>query len=175
MKITVTVPGQVNYNSSTITEIWGTENTYLSYKNQNAIKNTSYKPVYYVSYFRPSSTGFSNGCRGWLGINLASSTNPTNTSYKRTCVVELLDCENCTVEFENNVITPDNIPGRAANTDWYTSTNTSYDNFDFCSQGLRETGDDNTTSISRLINSYAYYTTKNDLYRYQLVFSISED
>lgn len=175
MKITVTVPGQVNYNLSTITEMWGTESSFLSYKNQNTIKNTSYRPMSYLSLFRPTQTGFQNGCRHWLGINLTSSVNPTNTSYKRTCVVEVLDCENCTVELTDNVITPDNIPNRAIHTDWYASTNTDFINFDCYTQGLRETGDDNSTTISRLNNNYAYYTAVNALYRYQLVFTVAEN
>ena len=175
LKITVTVPGQLAYNATTITELWGTAVTCISYKNQNSIKSTSYRPVYYVSIFTPSSTGFQNGCGAWIGINLVSSGNNTNASYKRSCVVELLDYENCTVEFVNSVITPDNIPNLSAHANWYTSIVTSFNNFDFSNPGLRETGDENLSVISRLHNYYTYYTTDSVLYRYQMLFSMSED
>lgn len=97
-RVKATVPGQINYNTDTIFDIWGYTNTYSWYACLNRIRTTSYRPIYYNSLFRVSETGYNNECGNWIGFNLRSSTNNTNTSYKRQIIVELLEYDNCTVE-----------------------------------------------------------------------------
>ena len=140
IRVTATVPGQTSYNTVTIYKLCATANTYLAYSCWNAIKNTNARPIYYNTYYRINSTGYNNNMGGWLGFSLYSSTNPTNTSYKRTVKVELLECNNCTVELQDNLITPANIPN-VSTSGYYNSATTGYDNFDAYQQGLRESGD----------------------------------
>lgn len=173
VRVTATVPSNVNYQTVTESDIWGSANTYLAYSNKNTIKSTSYRPIYYVSLFRMSQTGYNNACGHWIGFNLYSATNPTDTGLKRTVKFELLEYDHCEAELSNSLITPNNIPDRAVHTGWYTSTNTSFDNFDASSNGLRFTGDQNTTTISNLCLGNELYTAKNAIYRYQLLFTVS--
>lgn len=174
-RVLATVPGQELYETDTTFELWGYANTYSGYACMNKIKTTSYRPIYYNSYFRVSETGYNNNCGGWIGFNLVYATNQTNTSYKRNIVVELLDYQNCEVELQDDLIIPDNIPERATHTNWYSSTNTSYDNFDACTQGLRQSGDSNTTSISNLYYYNGNYIADSPLYRFQLLFHVDDD
>ncbi len=147
VRITVWVPGSASnaslYYTTSEYDLWGMANTYAAYKCQNAVRNTSYRPVYYNSYFRINSTGYNNGGGGWIGFNLYASANPTSSSYKRTVKVELLEYQNCTVELQDSLITPGNLPN-ISTSNYYSSTASSFDNFDCCNSGLRETGDDNT-------------------------------
>ena len=175
MRVTATVPSNINYRTETVSEVCGTENLLISYKNQNAIKSTSYRPIYYTSVFNTNATGYANECGHWMGFSLRLSTNPTDASLKRTVIVDLLGYENCEVEFSNTLITPDNIPNRAAHTNWYSSNNSSYSNYDAFSQGTKMTGDANTTTISNLTYGDYYKVTKNALYRYQMLFTVDDN
>lgn len=179
LRVRATVPGTASnaslYNTDTVTEIWGYANTYGGYYNKNIITSTSYRPIYYHSLFFVSSTGYTNGCSDWIGINLYASTNPTNTSYKRQIVVDLLECDNCTFEFVSTPYTPDDIPERAAHTAWYASTNTSFTNLDACNQGVKMTGDANTTTIHSLYRYQGNHIAHSTLYRYQLLFHVNEN
>ena len=170
-----TVPGNVNYNTDSDFIIWGRQNTYSSFFCWNNIFNTSYRPIYYNSVFFVSSTGYTNNCANWIGFNLYNSTNPIDTSYKRSITVDLLSYENCTVELQDTLITPTNIPNRAAHTNWYSSTYTSYSNFDACSNGLKQTGDANTTNITNVYSGNGSYVAHSALYRYQLLFQTDEN
>ena len=174
-RVVATVPGQSYYYTDTVFDIWGRENTYDVYSCANQIYSTSYRPIYYNCVFFTNSTGYANNCGHWIGFSLYYSTNPTNTSYKRTVMVELLAYDNCTVELQDSLVTPTNIPNRAAHTGWYSSTNTSYTNFDAASNGLRQSGDANSTSIHALYRSSGNYVTNSALYRYQLLFEIDEN
>lgn len=179
LRVRATVPGSASnadmYNIDSIYEIWGVQNTYNGYSTQNKILSTSYRPIYYHCNFRVSSTGYNNGCGNWLGFSLASSTNQTNASYKRTVIVDLLECQDCEVEMQDTLYTPTNIPDRASHTDWYSSTYSSFDNFDAYSHGYRFTGDQNSTVINHLCNSYGSYIADSAVYRYQLLFHVSND
>ena len=174
-RVIATVPGQAYYYTDTIFDIWGRENTYSVYSCANQIYSTSYRPIYYNCAFFTNSTGYTNNCGHWIGFNLYASTNPTSTSYKRTIIVQLLAYNNCTVELQDSLITPTNIPNRSAHTDWYSSTNTSYTNFDASGNGLKQTGDNNTTSIHALYRANGNYVANSALYRYQLLFQMDEN
>lgn len=175
VKVTATVSSNANYNTITTYEIWGTASTYVSYKNQNSIKSTSYRPIYYNTVFFASSTGYTNNCGHWLGFSLRGSNNSTDTNLKRTVTIELLDYDNCTVELQNSLITSTNIPNRASNTAWYSSTYNSYTELDACNNGLRETGDDNTVNIYSLTPYYGTFNADSALYRYQLLVHVDDD
>ena len=174
-RVKASIPGNVNYYTDTTFDLWGFQDTYSWYACVNRIRSTSYRPIYYNSYFRVSSTGYDNGCGAWIGFNLWYSTNPTTATLKREITVELLAYENCAVELQDELITPTNIPNRAAHTNWYSSTNTSFDNFDACGYGLKQTGDNNTTSISNLYLYNGNYRADSILYRYELLFQTDED
>ena len=175
VRVHATVPNQVNYDTETIFDLWGYGNTYSWYSSLNRIRSTSYRPIYYNSNFRVSQTGYNNGCGGWLGFNLMSSTNNLNASYKRTIVVDLLGYDGCTVDLQDELVTPTNIPNRASHTDWYASTDTSFDNFDACNYGLKQTGDSNTTFITNLCEGSGNFIADSAIYRYQLLFHVTED
>ena len=178
-RVHATVPGNASnamyYDTETTCEVWGYANTYGGYYNKNIITSTSYRPIYYTSVFFVSSTGYSNDCANWLGVNLYASTNPTNTSYKRQIVVDLLEYDDCVVEFSDTLYTPDTIPNRAAHTSWYSSTNTSYTNLDAATQGIRMSGDSNTTTIHALYRSSGNFVADSTLYRYELLFHTDEN
>lgn len=159
-RVKATVPGNANFYTDTIFDLYGFGNTYSWYACLNRIRTTSYRPIYYNTYFRVSETGYNNGCGGWVGFSLLSATSNTSTSYKRQIVVELLAYENCTVELQDSLITPANIPNRAANTSWYSSTDTSYDNFDAFNYGLKQTGDANTTTYISYSSSQSLTTAQ---------------
>lgn len=179
VRVRATVPGNASnalyYETDSTMELWGYANTYDGYYNKNLIKSTSYRPIYYHSIFFVSQTGYSNDCGNWLGINLLYATNNTNTSYKRKIIVDLLDYENCIVEFSDTLITPDNIPNRSAHTGWYSSSNTSFTNLDACSNGVKMSGDANSTSIHALYRSSGNFVAASALYRYQMLFHTDED
>ena len=174
-RVKATIPGNVNYSTDTTFDIWGHSNTYSWYACLNRIRSTSYRAIYNNSLFRLNETGYNNGCANWVGFNLISAHNNTSSSYKRQVVVELLEYDGCTVELQDSLITPTNIPNRAAHTDWYTSTNTSFDNFDACSYGLKQSGDANTTDISNLTFNNGTYIADSAVYRYQLLFQKDEN
>lgn len=176
-RVFATVPSNELYETDSTFEIWGYANTYGGYRCVNRIKSTSYLPIYYNSLFFASKTGYDNGCSNWVGFNLISSHNNTDASYKRNITIELLDYQNCTVEFQDNLITPTNIPDRAAHTNYYTSTNTSYTNFSAYQQGFKHTGDanDNTTTISNLVYGNGAHVADSVIYRYQLLFKIDKN
>jgi len=175
VRVRVTVPGQELYSLDSIFEAWGHQNAIDGYSATNHILSTSYRPIYYHSVFLTNSTGYNADCGHWIGINLYASANPTNTAYKRTVIVDLLEYENCTVNMQDSLITPDNIPERAAHTSYYTSTNTSYSNYDACNQGLKQSGDSNTTSIVNLYYASGNYIADSIVGRYQIVFQIDEN
>ena len=179
VRVRATVPGSASnaylYNTDTTMELWGYANTYGGYYNKNIITNTSYRPVYYHSVFFVSQTGYNNNCGDWIGINLYASANPTNASYKRQIVVDLLECDGCTFEFSDTLYTPDTIPNRSAHTNWYTSTNTSFTNLDCCTQGVRMSGDSNSTTIHSLYRYQGNYVAHSALYRYQMLFHVDEN
>lgn len=68
--------------------------------------------IYYVNLYRATSAGINTNHKGHaLGIGLRSSTNSTNTSYKRTVIVELLETENCTVDMLDTAVKYASIDG----------------------------------------------------------------
>lgn len=68
--------------------------------------------MYYVSLYRATSTGISTNHKGHaLGFSLKNATQPTNTSYKRTIIVDVIETENCTVEMLDTAVKYASIDG----------------------------------------------------------------
>lgn len=174
-RVRATIPGQAYYLTDTIFDVWGHRNVVSMYSCMNRIISTSYRAIYYNSVFLVSQTGYNNNCGSWIGVNLVFATNNTNASYKRQLVVDLLEYDNCTVEMQNSLVTPTDIPNRAAHTSWYSSSNTSFSNYDAANYGLKQSGDSNTTTINNLARGGGNYVMDSALYRYQLVFQIDEN
>lgn len=181
LRIRATVPGTAEnadlFNSDIIFELWGYGNTYGGYHSRNHLTSTSYRPIYYNSVFFVSSTGYTNGCGNWIGVNLHSSTNALSTDYKRHLVIDLLEYDQCEIEFSDTLYTPDTIPNRSTNTKWYTSTNTSFTNFNAYDQGTKMSGDanTNTTTIHALYRYYGSFYVDSAVYRYQMLFHTDEN
>ena len=175
VRVHATVPGDVLYDTESVFDFYSYANTYSWFCSQNTIRNASYRPIYYNSIFYVSETGYNNDCGTWIGFNLTSSKEPTNTSKKRQVDVDLLQYDGCTVELQDSLVTPTNIPNRSSHTNWYSSTNTSYSNFDACSNGIKQTGDANTTNISNLMNGGGNFVADSAIYRYQLLFTKDEN
>jgi len=134
-RIKVFVPGQPNYNQMADVMISGRAGDFRSYASLNTIGG--YYVCYYHVLYRMKEAGFNNGYGHSLGVRFYSAYVPTDTNYKRTIDVEILETENCTFSFYDSCLTYANIPGTGS-----TNYNT-YTEMDFVNNGLRETGDDN--------------------------------
>jgi len=174
-RVRATVPGQALYDTDTVFEFWSYADVIGGYACENHILNTSYRPIYYNSVFTVSEAGYNNGCGAWIGFSLQYSASPVDASYKRTVIVDVLDYDGCTVELQNALVTPDNIPQRSAHTAWYSSSNTSYYNYDANSQGLKQIGDANSTVINTLNKGSGNFIANSAVYRYQMLFQMDEN
>lgn len=160
-RITVTVPGQNAYQTSSDVIIHGYQSSLNVYSVFNSIINTSYRPFYYHYYYRATNAG-STAYGHLLGIGLRSSANPTNSSYPRTIKVEILEERDCTVTFFDSALKYANVPGTG------TTNYSGLSEIDAYNNGLRESGDDNDITTLRLNNEHLVAGT-NKIYRYTLV------
>lgn len=118
------------------------------YENYNAIYSTSYKPIYYHSLYKATQAGFDKGCPHYLGVYLASSNGATTSTLKRDFDFDIIETENCTVEFLDEMV---------KYTAFYNSTDyTARGDYNAYGNGNYHTGDQNT--IDRLC--YASHTPK---------------
>ena len=164
-RIKVFVPGQPNYNQMADVMISGRAGDLKAYASLNTIG--AYYVCYYHELYRMKEAGFNNGYGHSLGVRFYSAYNPTDTNYKRTIDVEILETENCTFSFYNSCLTYANIPGTG-------STNyNGYSEIDFVNSGLRETGDDNDPNYYNR-QYYTSRTTSAALYRYQICLTKSD-
>lgn len=153
------IPGQTNYWSFHNVRFGGFGSTVSSYYSYNAIRSTSYKPIYYTSLRYVTSTGFSNGKGHLLGVNLYNSSNPTSSSYPRTIEVRMLDNRNCSFSFHDYAQRITQI------TNYSTYYGSQY-NADAFNNGLRHSGDDNDMSN---IYDYSAYQTLEGWSAYSIV------
>lgn len=159
-KIRVYVPGKNGYDQTAEVMLSGYQDTLRSYSSMNVV--SSYYPAYYHVLYRLKSAGLTNGYGHSLGVRFYSAYEPTNTDFKRTIEVDVLECENCTFTFYNNCMKYAEIPGTG-------STNyTAYTEIDFVSSGLQETGDNNDRNYENRIY-YSSSVVAEQLYRYHLV------
>lgn len=159
-RIRTYVPGKNGYDQVADVMISGDQDALRSYSSMNTV-SPSY-PAYYHELYRLKSAGFNNGYGHSLGVRFYSAYSPTDTNYKRTIVVDILELENCTFDFYDSCLLYANIPGTGS-----TNYNT-YSELNYCSNGLQESGDSNDPNYQNRI----YYTSsiaKDQIYRYQLL------
>ena len=108
MKVRVTEPEA--YAETIDIQFGGYGNTFSSYDSYTI--RTGNVGIYYINLYRATQAGISTNHKGHaLGVGLRSSTNPTNTSYKRTIIVDILELENCTIEMLDTAVKYANIDG----------------------------------------------------------------
>lgn len=141
----------------------GRQGVYTAYSNFNSIASTDYRVIYYHLNQRTTEAGYNAGNGHKIGIDLTSSKEQINTSYKRTIKITILDYENCTVTFNE---TPE-IPSNSTRTD-YTKLNSTYyttseansagnwSRLNGYTNGLQETGDANDNTYNQLMMSNGY-------------------
>ena len=158
-RIKVYVPNHTDYCQMADVMISGKQGDLRSYYSMNTIG--SYYVCYYHELYRMKEAGFNAGYGHSLGVRFYSAYAPTDTNYKRTIEIEVIETENCTFDFYDNCLAYASIPGTG-------STNyDTYSEMDFVTNGLQETGDANDVNYYNR-EYYASRTTKNALYRYQL-------
>lgn len=157
------------YHSTHECEIVGARGITLANSFFNGINNTSYRCVFYNATHTTTEEGFNSGHPHKIGVELTSSSNPTNSSYKRTITITLLSYEGCTVTFNDE---PE-IPATSSRADYIKLDSAYYPHGidsnapgycyrgDLYSQGLRETGDNDT--MTRLLYDSLYVGVSNSL------------
>ena len=163
----------------TITGTGGIYSTFHFFQSQ---KNTSYRPIYYHMIHQTTAVGFGQDYGHKIGVSLASSYVPTpvtdyssgsavsNTRYTRTIEVVLEETINCTAELSDEL----EVEGDAYRDDYtklnttYYSTNTSasnsagrWNNLAATTQGLYESGNDNTYTYTQQSSNYLKNVTKS--------------
>ena len=157
-KINVYVPNHPNYCQMAIVTVSGRQGSLASYASFNTIGE--YYVCYYHELYRLKADGFTNGYGHSLGVRFQSAYVPTDTDYKRTIEIDLLETKNCSFDFYDSCLKYAEIPGTGT-----TNYNT-YSEMDFVTNGLQETGDANDVNYYNR-SYYGSRTTKNALYRYQ--------
>jgi len=132
------------------------------YANQVAHYSTGYRTLNYLEFFRLKKVGYNNGYGHALAIRMYGSKEPTNANYARTFVVEILETKNCTVTMLNSMTKYSEIAGTGSTNYEAKYETTCVEN------GLRELGDDNTTSTIFYDNNYVKTSTSNGLFNYEL-------
>lgn len=148
-RITVTASGHSDYTEICDVSISGRSNTYYSYKIYNSI-------VTYSIYAHALLNGSSASYPHELGYRMASSYGATNV--QKTVKIELLEQINCTITLLDNL-------------KLYTSanpTNYTWRTFNATSNGMQETGDNDSYGYYILSNGFKGKAGSNKVYRYCL-------
>ena len=135
------MPGKDTYHQISEVMISGDQGTLRAYSSMNTVAN---QLVYYGVLYRLKSAGFTNGYGHSIGCRFYSSNYPTDTNYKRTIVVDILETENCTFDFYDSCLLYANIPGTG------TTNYDTYSEINWCSNGLQEAGDADTTDDKQI-------------------------
>ena len=152
-RIHVEAAGSVYAKATADVGIFGARNYFNSYYSFNQITNTSYRPCYYHVLYRLNEVGFNNGYSHLLGEQIYNSWNAITAANSRTFTIDILECTNCTFEFLDDMVLYEDVEGNG------TTNYEVYSQFDFCNQGLMETGDANDANYqNRLYYSNAVYT-----------------
>jgi len=115
---------------------------------------------YYIAAHILKKAGFDAGLGHAVGVNIRYSTGRGTSNYYRTIELDYFDCVNCTVTI---------LDAATLWSGWTNGTDTNYNgysNFDAVNRGLRESGDDNSTSISHWYEQYGGWVAGNNLKRY---------
>lgn len=136
-------------DAKTVCDVWicGTQSSLLAYASFNRIANASYLAQHHNELYRATSAGITGEYGHLIGVRLQSAWNPTTAANSRTITVDILEVENCTFTFFENMTLYANVPGTG-------STNYSaYTELNGTSNGLQETGDsDNVDNIMAYFN-----------------------
>ena len=163
-KIRSYCPSNTNGDSITYCTLSGRADAMI-YHNWNEHYETGHT---YIAVHILKSAGFTAGLGHAIGINMVDGWNRTNSSYYRTFELDYYECENCTVTILE-------APVKWAS--WTNGSDTNYNgytNYDAYNRGLRESGDDNSTSISTFYRQYGGNVAANLLCRYQFIFENAE-
>lgn len=153
-----------NYAGASIVEMYGCQASRLTYSNFNNHYNASYRSYTYHDLYSLTSTGYTNGYGHAVGVELTNSANPTNATYARTFIIDILETENCDVTMLNNMTLYASLDGTG-------STNyNGYNQYDGRNNGLRETGDDVNRDLV-MINTRLHSGTKG-IYGNQLILQL---
>ena len=123
--------------------------------------------MYYVNLYRAKQAGITNHKGHAVGFGLRSSANPIDASYKRTFYVELLEVENCTVDFMDTAMKYANIDGTGST------------NYSSLSEMVVATAGQNATNNKDTNTSYTQFssgvtTGANNIFPYSLILKDSE-
>lgn len=162
-RIRTHVPGKDYYDQTADVTLSGDQDALRTYSSYNSV--SPYYPAYYHVLYRAKAAGITAGYGHALGVRFYSAYNPTNTDFKRTIDVDIIETTNCTFTFYDSCLPYASIPGTGS-----TNYNT-YSEINYLSNGLQESGDANT------INEYAGGITAgpNGLKAYSLALKINED
>lgn len=158
--------------------ISGTQGAYSTFHFFQSQKNTSYRPIYYHMTHSPTSAGHTAGLPFKIGISLASSYLPTptanyqsgsavTTKYSRTIEVVVDEAINCEVSL-NDILeieadayeTGDMLNYTKLSSTYYTTSTSAsnsagrWNNLSATTQGLYESGDDNTYTYTQQSSNY---------------------
>ena len=161
VEVTGSASGWANYKGTYQCMISGSRGVYSTYHFFNSMYSTSYRPIYYHVVHNTTQTGYNNGVAHKIGISLYNANNGASSSYPRKIKVVILECQNCTATLNE---TPE-VPSSSTKTgytkldsSYHTTTNSNaagnYNLLDGYSNGLRESGDDNTVIT---YGTLAYY------------------
>ena len=167
-RIKTYVPERNGYVQVADVQLYGDQGSLRAYSSFNSVGTSC---AYYHDLYRLKIAGYNNGYGHALGVSIRSSNNPTNTGYKRTFIIDILETSNCTFTFFDECLKYSNIPGTGStNYDTYSEIN-------YINSGLQETGDANDVNYqNRLYYSnpglkayaaggrYTLTFTKNDNY-----------
>ena len=163
-RVKVYCPSSTNYYQYADVNYYGYASSF-TYMLENLIYSGSYRTAYSHSLYRLTSTGRSAGYGHLVGESLYNSTNPTNSSYKRTFEIDILEVDGGTFEFFDDVTLYANAPGTG-------STNyTGRSDYNFSSSGLLP---DNNT-VNQLRYDSRSYTGSNGVKQYSLIYQTPED
>ena len=149
-----------------IVTVTGVKSTFIAYCTYNTITNTSYRPIYGHPFYWATQTGINNNYGHTFGFRLYSSYAPSTAT--RNIKIEIIQAENCTIEFLNTPVVYASVPGTG-------STNyRARDSFDGTTQGNTITGDRNDANyINRAC--YSLYKTYTATGRYKLMLTKNEE
>ena len=150
-----------------VVEMCGSAANHYWSKIFNATKNTSVRPYYYHYLYRLTEAGFNAHYGHLIGVSLQSSYSPTSASYKRDFTIELLEADNCTFTFMDNMTLYSNVTG--SGTTNYTGSNA----FDAYTQGATITGDRNTTTNFSLSGGCWITAGANGIFAYTIIMADS--
>src|SRR5574344_2283896 len=143
-RLYIYVPGQTVYCGYYDCKIGYSQATIFAYANF-VNRHTSAVPCSSVAYDWQTATGVTNGYGALFGIVLRSSSNPTSSTYARTVKVEILEAQNCTIQMFDTMKLIGDIS-------YANSTNyVRIDELGITSNGLQETGDNDTLYVQRYL------------------------